>query len=62
MTQAGLRLADKVILTADNPRSERAQRDFERYASGHDLPAALSSHYRARPSKAIEYAVQHAKA
>lgn len=61
MAQAGLRLADKVILTADNPRTEDPN------AILNDMQAGMTceQHYQAiiEPDReqAINYAVQHAK-
>lgn len=62
MAQAALRLADKVVLTADNPRSEDPN------AILRDMQAGMTceQHYQAiiEPDRqtAIEYAVQHANA
>ncbi|MDO4699812.1 MAG: UDP-N-acetylmuramoyl-L-alanyl-D-glutamate--2,6-diaminopimelate ligase [Moraxella sp.] len=62
MAKAGLDLADRVILTSDNPRSENPN------AILNDMQAGMTcdEHYRTiiEPDRkqAIQYAVQHAKA
>ena len=60
MTQAGLDGADKVILTADNPRTEDPNMILQDMQLGMSAEQYQRTHIEPERQKAIEYAVNHA--
>lgn len=61
MAQAGLAGADKVILTADNPRSEDPADILQDMQAGMTQEQYARTHIEPNRQTAIEYAVSHAK-
>ncbi len=61
MAQAGLANADKVILTADNPRSEEPNDILQDMQAGMTEEQYARTHIESNRKTAIEYAVKHAK-
>lgn len=62
MAQAGLAVADQVILTADNPRSEDPLAILQDMQAGMSAEQHARTHIEADRRKAIHYAVAHAQA
>lgn len=62
MAQAGLAVADQVILTADNPRSEDPLAILQDMQAGMSAEQHARTHVEADRRKAIQYAVAHAQA
>ena len=62
MAQAGLAVADRVILTADNPRSEDPLAILQDMQAGMSAEQHARTHIEADRRKAIHYAVAQAKA
>jgi|26BtaG_2_1085354.scaffolds.fasta_scaffold15478_1 UDP-N-acetylmuramoyl-L-alanyl-D-glutamate--2,6-diaminopimelate ligase len=62
MAQAGLAVADQVILTADNPRSEDPLAILQDMQAGMNAEQHARTHIEADRRKAIHYAVAHAQA
>lgn len=61
MAQAALRLADKVILTADNPRTENPNAILKDMQAGMSCEQHEKAEIEPDRKSAIEYAVQNAK-
>lgn len=59
MTQSALAIADKVVLTADNPRSEDPLAILNDMQVGMSCEQHYKTHIEANRKTAIEYAVQH---
>ena len=60
MTQAGLKGADKVILTADNPRTENPMQILEDMQAGMNTAQYQRTHIEPNRQLAIDYAVSQA--
>ncbi|MDY3307457.1 UDP-N-acetylmuramoyl-L-alanyl-D-glutamate--2,6-diaminopimelate ligase [Psychrobacter sanguinis] len=60
MAQAGLAVADKVVLTSDNPRSEDPEQIFEDMQQGMSDEQHQKTKVIADRKQAIQYAVEHA--
>jgi UDP-N-acetylmuramoyl-L-alanyl-D-glutamate--2,6-diaminopimelate ligase len=60
MAAAAEQLADRVIVTSDNPRHEPPQRIFDDIMAGFDAPSRVTRIVERRD--AIAYAIEHAKA
>ncbi len=61
MAQAGLNYADKVILTADNPRSEDPNAILQDMQAGMSEEQYARTHIEPNRKSAIEYAVKNAQ-
>lgn len=62
MAQAGLAMADKVVLTSDNPRSEDPQMILQDMQQGMSEQQQAKATVIADRRQAIQYAVEHASA